>query len=86
MQDYLTYHHTTLHVIPVQAIHYRNLAEELKGQNRMLRVEMSEKIETVRNFWRNSILEESTRAGKMVVSYKERSTEVFITIYFTKAD
>lgn len=52
----------------------------------MLRVEMSEKIETVRNFWRNSILEESTRAGKMVVSYKERSTEVFITIYFTKAD
>ena len=50
-----------------KAVHYRDLAEELKRDNRKLRVEMSEKIEAVRKFWRNSILEEQTRAGKMVM-------------------
>ena len=46
------------------AVHYRDLAEELKAENRKLRVEMSDKIDTVRRFWRNSILEESTVQGK----------------------
>ena len=53
-----------------KAVHYRDLAEELKRDNRKLRVEMSEKIEAVRKFWRNSILEERTRAGKMVMIAK----------------
>ena len=47
--------------------YYRDLAEELKRDNRRLHVEMSEKVETVRKFWRNSILEERTRAGIMIM-------------------
>lgn len=50
-----------------KAAYYRDMAEELKKDNRKLRVEMSERIETVRKFWRNSILEEGTRAGKMIM-------------------
>ena len=37
-----------------QAIYYRDIAEKLKTENRKLHVEFSEKVETVRNFWRNS--------------------------------
>ena len=46
------------------ATFYRDAAEDLKKENRKLRVEMSEKIEAVRRFWRNCILEEKGHAGK----------------------
>ena len=49
------------------ATFYRDAAEDLKKENRKLRVEMSEKIEAVRRFWRNCILEEKSDAGKMVM-------------------
>ena len=56
------------HRIALQrAAMYTDMAEGLKTENRKLRMEISEKIETVRNFWRNYILEQRTRAGKMVM-------------------
>ena len=42
---------------------YRDIAEHLKTENRRLRVKNCEKIEAVRRFWRNNVLEERTRAG-----------------------
>ena len=35
---------------------------------------MSEKVEAVRQFWRNSILEEKSRGGKMVMHAIRNST------------
>ena len=44
-----------------QAMCYRDtIAEKLKTENRKLHVEFSEKVETVRNFWRNKVLEEGS--------------------------
>ena len=51
-----------------KAMYYRDIAEQLKMENRKLHVEFSEKVETVRNFWRNNILEERSHGGKMVMS------------------
>ena len=56
-------HKTALH----KAAMYSDMAEGLQTENRKLRMEISEKVETVRNFWRNCILEQGTRAGKMVM-------------------
>ena len=46
---------------------YRDMAEYYKSENRRLKVRASESIEAVRQFWRNNIFEERTRAGKMVM-------------------
>ena len=46
---------------------YRDIAEHLKTEIRRLRVKNCEKIEAVRRFWRNNVLEERTRAGRMVM-------------------
>ena len=51
-----------------KAAHYRDIAEQLKAQNRKLHVELSEKVETVWKFWRNKVLEERSHGGKMVMS------------------
>ena len=51
-----------------QAAYYRDIAEQLKVENRKLHVESSEKIETVRKFWRTNVLEERSHGGKMVMS------------------
>lgn len=51
-----------------EACHYRDLAEGLKTTNRHLRNEMHDKIEAVRNFWRNNIKEQTTRGGRMVMA------------------
>ena len=48
-----------------KATYYRDIAEHLKIENRKLRVEYSEKIDTVRKFWRNKVLEERSPGGKM---------------------
>ena len=42
------------------ARHYRDLAKSLKTTNRHLKLNMYDKIETVRNFWQNNIKEEET--------------------------
>lgn len=49
-----------------QVQHYRNLAEQLRSEKRDVVCSMNTKVEVVRDFWRNKILEGSTRAGKMV--------------------
>ena len=45
---------------------YRNLAEKLKTEKRELASKMNDKVELVRDFWRNTIREGCTRTGKMV--------------------
>ena len=42
-------------------MHYRNLVEALQSENRKLHCTMNDSIDTVRKFWRNSILEGRTR-------------------------
>ena len=50
-----------------QAQRYRDLAERYRSEQRDTKVNMSRTIETVRQFWRNKILESNTRAGRMVM-------------------
>ncbi len=45
---------------------FRNVAERLKTEKRELASKMSDKVELVRDFWRNTVREGSSRAGKMV--------------------
>ena len=45
---------------------YRNLSERIRKEKRELASSYNEKIELVRDFWRNNIKEGSTRAGRMV--------------------
>lgn len=45
---------------------YRDLAERLKKEKYETEQKMNDKVEVVRNFWRNNIHEGHTRAGKMV--------------------
>lgn len=49
-----------------QAQYYRNLAEKFRSEKRSAVNIMNDKIEVVRDFWRNKILEGSTRAGRIV--------------------
>lgn len=59
------------------AHYYRNLAEDLKKEKRALACMMNDKVELVRNFWRNNIREGSTRAGKMVqIALKSKPADV----------
>lgn len=45
---------------------YRNLSEQIRKEKRELASSYGEKLELVRDFWRNNIKEGSTRAGRMV--------------------
>lgn len=45
---------------------YRNLSERLRKEKRNVVDSMNDKVELVRDFWRNNIMEGSTRAGRMV--------------------
>jgi hypothetical protein len=45
---------------------YRNMAETMRREKRQIVNTMNEKIEVVRDFWRNNIKEGSSRAGIMV--------------------
>ena len=45
---------------------YRSQVDELRRKNRKLYCEMHDKIDTIRNFWRNNIAEGSSRAGMCV--------------------
>ena len=44
----------------------RDIAEKLKTENRTLKEDMIQKVETQRDFWRNKILEGQSRSGRMV--------------------
>ena len=45
---------------------YRNLAEASQLEKRTLKNELERKVETVRDFWRNKIVEGSSRPGKIL--------------------
>ena len=45
---------------------YRNLAEQSQLYKRVLKSNMEDQIETVRDFWRNKIIEGDSREGRMV--------------------
>ena len=51
-----------------EARSYRNQVDELRTKNRKLHCEMNDRVDVIRNFWRNSIAEGSTRAGLCVLS------------------
>ena len=48
------------------AQYYRNLAEKLQDQKLQSEEEMERKVRHIRKFWRNSIMECSSRGGKIV--------------------
>ena len=48
------------------ALYYRNLAERLHEEKRDLKVRMAKQIETVRDLWRNKLLEGQSRSGRIV--------------------
>ena len=54
---------------------YRNLAERLQREKRELKHQMEEKTEVVVDFWRNKLLEGSSRAGKMVKCALQKKSE-----------
>lgn len=45
---------------------YRDLAEKCRTEKRMQKQELEEKIELVRNFWRNKVVEGGTRSGQIL--------------------
>ena len=48
------------------ARHYRNMAEKSRSDTRMLKEDLESQIETVRDFWRNKIVEGSSRSGRLL--------------------
>lgn len=44
----------------------RSLVDELRRKNRKLHCDMHDKIDTVRDFWRNNLVEGSSRSGLCV--------------------
>lgn len=61
---------------------YRDMAEQLRADNRKLQLETCEKVEAIRNFWRNNILEERTRAGKMLMTALRNPKHLHVTSPF----
>ena len=45
---------------------YRDLAESSLEQKRSMKTDLERKIELVRDFWRNKIVEGTTRSGKIL--------------------
>lgn len=50
----------------MEAKHYRNLAETLKKEKRDIEHKYAKKVEVVRDFWRNKIVEGDSRGGKIL--------------------
>ena len=48
------------------ARHYRDMAETSQAQKRILKADLENRVELVRNFWRDKVVEGSTRSGKML--------------------
>ena len=45
---------------------YRDMAENSQTQKRILKANLEKKVEIVRDFWRNKVVEGSTRSGRML--------------------
>lgn len=50
----------------VLARQYRGMAEECQTEKRRLKHKLEEKVELVRNFWRNKVVEGGSRSGKIL--------------------
>ena len=48
------------------ARHYRDMAETSQAQKRIVKADLERKVELVRNFWRDKVVEGKTRSGKML--------------------
>lgn len=48
------------------ARHYRNIAEACQTEKREMKSKLEERVELVRNFWRNKIIEGGSRSGKIL--------------------
>lgn len=48
------------------AQHYRDVAETIQKEKRDLKKEMEDKIELVKSFWRDKVVEGGTRSGKLL--------------------
>ena len=48
------------------AQYYRDIAERMNDEKLESEQRMKKEVKTIRNFWRNNIMEGSTRAGRMV--------------------
>ena len=48
------------------AQHYRNVAEERQSEKRNLKSELEQQVEVVRDFWRNKVIEGSSRSGRIL--------------------
>ena len=46
--------------------HYRNLAEKSQTDKRLLKISLEKQVETVRDFWRNKVVEGDSRSGRML--------------------
>ena len=58
---------------------YRDQVDALRTRNRKLYCEMNDRVDTIRNFWRNNIVEGSTRAGRCV---RKAIKKIYINIIF----
>ena len=56
------------------ARHYRNLAEKSQSEKRTLKTNLEGQIETVRDFWRNQVVEGSSRSGRLLRAALIRNT------------
>ena len=45
---------------------WRDIAENIQAEKRDMKTEMERTVETVRNFWRNKVVEGSSRSGKIL--------------------
>lgn len=45
---------------------YRNVAEACRGEKREMKYEIERKIELVRSFWRDQIIEGGSRSGRIL--------------------
>ena len=58
----------------IKTVRYlRNQVDNLQSRNRKIYCEMNDKIDTVRNFWRNRLVEGDTRSGMCVKLAIQRS-------------
>lgn len=55
------------------ARHYRDMAETSQAQKRIVKADLENKVELVRNFLRDKVVERSTRSGKMLLAALSRN-------------
>ena len=57
------------------AMGYRDIADECQTEKRKLKHELEEKVELIRNFWRNKVVEGSSRSGLILIAALIRNSQ-----------